>query len=284
MILSVIPSLHSLWTKPIGYFIDEDEEKNIAVGSMVEVPMKNGKEYAIVAGKNERYDEDINYKGILRIISPNPILAPYQVSVIQEIAQKYMIPIHRVLGFFLPKSTVNRLEKKGYDTLHMGGWDTLYSRKKNILTVSLSSLVTPEIIWIFLEPSTVIICPDDFMIESLREKFTNSDTLFLPSDSTDTRKAQAWIDIFDGKYPIIFWNRRLLYYNLSRYRNILYIEDAFANEYFHYPTQIHFTQVLRTIADTNTFHINIVSSLPKLTTRVLFREFALNHIDKNPIS
>ena len=117
MILSVIPSLHSLGTKPIGYLVGEDEEKNITVGSIVEVPMKNGKEYAIVAGGNERYDENINYKSVIRIISPNPILAPYQVSVIQEIAQKYMIPIHRVLGFFLPKSILNRLEKKGYDIL-----------------------------------------------------------------------------------------------------------------------------------------------------------------------
>lgn len=48
----------------------------------------------------------------------------------------------------------------------------------------------------FLKPSTVIICPDDFMIESLRVKFENAETLFLPSDTTDTKKAQAWIDIF----------------------------------------------------------------------------------------
>ena len=117
MILSVIPSLHSLSTKPIGYLALENQEKNMRVGSMVEVPLKNGQEYAIVAGTDEKYDENINYKSIHRIISAHPVLAPYQVAVIGEIAKKYMIPIHRVLGFFLPKNILNRLEKKGYDIL-----------------------------------------------------------------------------------------------------------------------------------------------------------------------
>lgn len=118
----------------------------VEIGSMVEVPMKNSQEYAIVAGKNQIYDEGINYKPIHRIISTTPVLDPYQVYIIQEVSQKYMIPIHRVLGFFLPKNIINRLEKKGYTSLHTKDREEVSSRKENRLTIPLSSLVTPEVV------------------------------------------------------------------------------------------------------------------------------------------
>ena len=118
----------------------------VEIGSIVEVPMKNGQEYAIVAGKNQIYDEGINYKPIHRIISATPVLDPYQVYIIQEISQKYMIPIHRVLGFFLPKNIINRLEKKGYTSLHRKDREEVSSQKENRLTIPLSSLVTPEVV------------------------------------------------------------------------------------------------------------------------------------------
>jgi hypothetical protein len=50
----------------------------------------------------------------------------------------------------------------------------------------------------------VIIAPDDFTLFAYESEFSSPDTLFLPNESTDTKRAQAWIDIVNGKYTRIF--------------------------------------------------------------------------------
>lgn len=48
-------------------------------------------------------------------------------------------------------------------------------------------------------------------------------------------------------HPIVFSTRKTLFFNLSGYSQILYLEDAFMNEYFHYPTSLHYNDILRFI-------------------------------------
>jgi hypothetical protein len=178
-----------------------------------------------------------------------------------------------VLGFFLSQNTLKRLLKYNIHTLQP--WQKKEENmRKRIFHIPLSTGVNPTHIESYLEDGTVCICPDDLTLNRLERIFEKEDSvLFLYKESTEVRKAQAWRDIYEGKYRIIFWNRKLLYYNLEAYTEILYLEDAFGTEYFHYPSKIQYLDVLRQIADTSEIDIVILSTVSKLTHRYLLRDF-----------
>ena len=184
-----------------------------------------------------------------------------------------MIPIHRVLGFFLPQNTLRRVLKYNIHSLKTGKKEKETTQER-IFHIPLTHGVDTAIIESYLEDGTVCICPDDFTLSRLETVFQKKeDILFLYKESTEVRKAQAWKDIYEGKYRIIFWNRKLLYYNLEAYKKIIYLEDAFGTEYFHYPSKIQYIDVLRQIADTSSLDIVVLSTVSKLTPRYLFRDF-----------
>lgn len=99
--------------------------------------------------------------------------------------------------------------------------------------------------------------------------------LFLPTESTSAKRVQAWIDIYEWKYEIIVWTRRLLYYNLTQYKNIIYIEDAFWSQQFQYPITLRSLDVLALQSAKMKQHITLVSSSPTLE---LFAKFPTAHI------
>jgi hypothetical protein len=74
---------------------------------------------------------------------------------------------------------------------------------ENHLTILKDSIITGDILKDFLKPSTVVICPDDFTLSRLESELSGMDIFFLPGESTDTKKAQSWIDIRNRKYDII---------------------------------------------------------------------------------
>ncbi len=52
---------------------------------------------------------------------------------------------------------------------------------------------------------TVVIVPDDYAMMPYRQHNKDrEDILFVSSDMTDVRKAQAWIDITNKKFSIIY--------------------------------------------------------------------------------
>ena len=138
--------------------------------------------------------------------------------------------------------------------------------KKSELIFFWETVITPEVLKKYMIDGTVVICPDEFSLENYRKYFEDESTLFLSGEATDTKKAKAWIDIHNGKFKQIFWTRRILYYNLTHYTNILYLEDAFGREYFHFPSRIHYLDVLFSLDQDPHFSIHILSSVPLLST------------------
>ena len=65
--------------------------------------MRHETEYGIIVGRRESAPEGMEIRDIVRVVTHLPLLAPYQVALILEVAAKYLIPIHRVLGFFVSK-------------------------------------------------------------------------------------------------------------------------------------------------------------------------------------
>ncbi len=280
MYLSVIPFSHSIGASPLTYVWGDICTLPLPLGSILEIPLWKWQEYGLLVWISEENLSEIQeIKTILRVVTNRTVIGPYQIDMIISLARQYMIPIHRVLGFFLTKPIINRLEKYGYDLI----WDdeTMRSREnneqksKNKLIFFGETTITPDILDEFIWEKTVIICPDDFSLENYRKSFENESTFFFSSELTDTRKAKAWIDIRNGKYERIFWTRRILYYNLTHYTNILYLEDAFWREYFHFPSRVHYLDVLFSLEKQSQFTIQILTSIPLLSTLSRSKNFEI---------
>ena len=240
--------------------------------------MRHETEYGIVVGRRESAPEGMEIRDIVRVVTLVPLLAAYQIALILEISSKYLIPIHRVLGFFVSKWVLKRLEKKNFEQLNTQDSNTPTLQDCNHLTILKDSIITGDILKWFLTPGTIVVCPDDFILYRLQRELTDMDIFFLPSESTDTKKAQSWIDIRNQKYDRIVWNRKILYYNLSQYTNIIYLEDAFGREYFHYPIRIEYIDIFDMIDRQSRFWLRILTSVPRLTTLTRFRHFRLQNL------
>ncbi len=286
---SIIPLEHSIGTEPLIYKNDLSGEI-IQVGCIVEIPYGKNQEYGIVATIYKECPIDMGSESYLRIksiekvITNKVLLAPYQIGMICKISSRYMIPIHRVAAIFLSKPIRSRLEKKDY--IQLTEIKKIPKEKERIWEIHIiqDDIITPEIVDIYIQRPTVIIVPDDYAMIPYREFYRErGDILFVSNEMTETRKAQSWIDIANGIFPIIYWTRKILYYNLSAYSDIIYIEDALGPDYWHYPIRIEYIDILSTFVwacpDKN---IIILTSVPRLSTLVIFKDFQiLNKITKN---
>lgn len=117
MHISIIPTSHSINTTPLTYHVGDVFREQVQIGSLTEIPLGKNIEYGVVAGFTETTPENYEIKSIVQVICNTPLLAPYQIEVILKISKRYMIPIHRVLGFFLPRPVLARLEKNNFGDL-----------------------------------------------------------------------------------------------------------------------------------------------------------------------
>lgn len=278
MYFSVIPFSHSIWTTPLTYVWGDIFSSKCHPGSIVEIPYGKNIELWLIVGQFESAPEThLEIRNLEKIVTERAVIAPYQIEVIVSIAKKYMLPIHRVLSFFITRPILQRLIKYNFPLENNSRVDTIAKGRQSSLTFFSDNIVTDEILREYMRPWTLVICPDDFSLESYRKSFESENTLFVPGDATDTKKAKAWIDIRNGKYEQIFWTRRLLYYNLREYDHIIYLEDAFGREYFHFPSRIHYLDVLLAIEKYGEFDIDILTSTPLLSTLAHTQHFTIKN-------
>lgn len=288
MFFAVIPFTHSIGTEPLIYSWETLWENIAEIGSIVEIPYGNKLEHGIIAKIYQDCPFDTSsesfhrIKSVESIITTKQLLAPYQIDMIIYISQKYMIPIHRTLGIFLTKPILSRLEKKAYEQINQvsvpANIPTLHQ-----LHILKDAIVTPSIVEPYIQWATVIILADDFaLIPYMRKYQENAQVLFLKNEMTDTRKAQAWIDIKNWVFPIIYWTRKILYYNLEQYKNIVYIEDSLGADYWHYPIRIRYNDILHTFHQVNSStSLTLLTSVPTLSTLTQFRHFDMQNITTN---
>ncbi len=289
--VSIIPSEHSIGTSPLLYSVGDDIDiSQLSIWCVVEIPYGRDMEFGIVAEihidcpidtASEAY---MRVRSLSRIITSQILLSTYQISMIIDMSARYMIAIHRVLAIFLTRPILTRLEKKQYGQLYS---PVPHIEKSSIQWVKRSihivqdGIVTPDIVESYTrDQPTIVILPDDFaMMPYQLYHQDREDILFIPSDMTDTRRAQAWIDISNAKYSIIYWTRRIIYYNLWAYTNIVYVEDALGPDYWHYPIRIRYIDILRIFAKNNTStSLTILTSMPTLSVLTYFRDATLVNI------
>lgn len=287
MYINVIPLDASLGNRPLTYSVGDIFRQEIQTGMLISIPYgKKHIEWVVSEILPLPLEEtDTSVRPIESLLSPVSILAPYQLQTLERIAKKYFLPIHRVASFFLPIPTRKRLKKQSY-SIHPHAPQTphlpsgIHIIQDDIVRTSHINALTQE--------KTVIIVPDDILLHQMHSAYTDKDTLVLYHESSGVKKAQAWIDIVNGKYQRIVWTRRLLYYNLWAYTNIVYVEDNFQREYFHFPIRILYTDILAHIEGSGAFSLQILTSIPRLSTLATFRHLPLHHISlscqKNPTS
>ncbi len=294
MYISVIPLARSLHPRPYTYFVAPIWEEQVVPWGIVEIAIGVYTEKWIIASIEETPPSDIpldSIRPIIAVISGVSVLAPYVLTMIVTIAERYALPIHKALSLFFSVPLQSRLDKRNY----LLEWciikkERQQNPKQEILNF-VDTIMSPSDIGEFLEEGTVIIFPDDIFlssfesaieknIEKKKKENPSLSSIILYAEATPTRRSQSWIDIYEGKYRIIVWTRRLLYYNLSGYKKIIYIEDAFGMEYYQYPTRIKNLDILRYIADSHHFDITVISSSPTLSLLANFRDFSITPIRK----
>lgn len=170
MHISVIPTSHSINTTPLTYHVGDVFRSQLMIGSLVEIPVGKTIEYGIVADINVDIPEGKEIKSIVQVICSAPILDRYQIQVIGRIARHYMLPIHRVLGFFLPRPVLRRLEKSNFSDLKNPP-EKKEQKQESCISFFQNTTITPEVLKPYLSPGTVVICPDDIALSLFEKTF-----------------------------------------------------------------------------------------------------------------
>lgn len=206
----------------------------LQIGQIVEIPYGNKLENGIIAEMHtecpidEASEAYMRIKPMSRIITDKILLAPYQIDMITRIASRYMIPIHRVLAIFLTRPILSRLERKDYEQIEAKNdlfrhpeqsegsrnidssfvriTEQIDAHSHGRIHIVQDNIVTPELVDTYThDRPTVVILPDDYAMLPYRKYYGDrDDVLFVSGDMTDFRRAQAWIDIANGKYSIIY--------------------------------------------------------------------------------
>lgn len=283
MYISVIPVSHTLDTEPLLYYITEDFSLQISTGSLVEVPIGKNIIPAIV------YEKDIlppshipieNIRSILHILSSTPLLSGESLDIILALSRKMFVQIHKVLLLFLPKSVLTAIEKTSFIKIKANPWR---AKRTGETTIELyhTSRVTPEVVEKYLRDNTLIILPDDIILRTMQKYFSEKWYTFYEGDATLSKRVKSWIEVKNGEKSICFWTRRLLYYNLEHYEQILYIEDSFAREHYQHPLSYKHIDTLYLLSENSDISIHILTSIPTIETLSVLKKFTLHNIHQD---
>ena len=131
---------------------------DLQLGQIVEIPYGKSTENGIVAAIHINSPIDTNsesyarIKPIHRIVTDSVLLSQYQITMIIEIAKRYMIPIHRVLAIFLTRPILARLERKNYAQIvptTTRSITTKTQKSNNSIHIVQDSIVTPSLVEIY---------------------------------------------------------------------------------------------------------------------------------------
>lgn len=279
MLLSVIPLKHSLSTEPFMYSVSDTWKDHIRVGSLVEVPIGKHIDLGIISEilweHPQAREEYFEIKPLMAVISETPLLTQEMIRVILQISKKYYIPIHKIISLFLPAPLLSRLDKKNYQLENQERIRTGNTPIREIHHF-MHHIFTTKDMDTYMEKGDIFCFPDDLFVLSFFPE-NKENTAMLLNESTPTKKSQTWMDIYNGKKDIIIWTRRILYYNIQKYRRIIYIEDSFGSEQFQYPTRLRTLDILRALADESDIDITIITSTPSLSLFADFRDFTIQH-------
>lgn len=207
MYIEVIPVKYSLSRHPYTYFVPEMWQSQVVRGGYIEIPVGNSIDSGIIAHIRDSIPETLSVsdiKPILGVYASIPLFSPVQLDAMLELARLYCIPVHRILSLFFPTPLRSRLDKRNY-ILEIPPLSATLTCPIQQIHVFSERIFSPQDVEEYLTPESVFIFPDDMFLLQFTKGFRNrDDILILPNDATDVKRSQAWIDIYEKKYSIIF--------------------------------------------------------------------------------
>ena len=120
---------------------------------------------------------------------------------------KYILPIHKALAIFLNEPTLRRLQKYNFPLEKLKKIEE--NVLKNEIFISKNEIISPQLLVPFLKKNLVIVVPDDILLARFENFFQKNPEIldkkimFYPSEMTETKRAQAFVDIYNKKSEII---------------------------------------------------------------------------------
>jgi primosomal protein N' len=223
MLLSIIPIDSSIDDEGLTYFAKDILKKELHIGSLVNIPIKENIRYGIVADilspTTEEIPASIDIRSIVSIACSTPLLAPYQFRLIHALAHRHFVHAHKVLALFLPKFIFNTLEKKAfepmitvtdYESRATGKFRNSKLETRNLISFfhNTKNVSLSEYIQDFLKKysnNTAIIFPDDLLLSQELQHLTGieKNATVVKNSHTYTRRYKTWLEARQKKNPIL---------------------------------------------------------------------------------
>ena len=269
MYLKVLPLDISFDKEWLTYFFKDEEKPYIGIWSIVSIPIKNNISYWVVyAFENETEFENI--RSIVWSVCSFPIISEYEIRLIFAIANRYFLPVHKVLNLFLPKFVFSRFDKNAFqdviwikETVKEAIWEV-----SNIFIHNSSALWVEEILDLddMKDGGLVLIFWDDFWVDCFLEKnpIFKKEALVYKNSLTYARKYNLFLDVLSKKKNILIWTRKILQYNLARYENIVYLDDALVRYNYNQFEKYRNLDLMEFLIETKKFNVTFISSVPSM--------------------
>lgn len=221
--------------------------KDVGIGQLVEVPLRNRKEKGIITSIHSK-KPSYSTKEIERIIPNAPHLAEWQIQLMHWIADYYFAPLFKSLRLFLPASFVRKKKLKALPTEESALMEqelkfkhtlseeqqkaiqTIKSTDKKICLVhGITGSGKTEIYLHIVENAlkegkqVLILIPEISLTPQMCQRFQahfNEKTVAIHSQLTPKQKEQAWQSIHQGEAKIIIGSRSAIF---APFQNLAYI-------------------------------------------------------------
>lgn len=270
MYINVLPINISFSEEVLTYYIKNELSKYLNIGSIVTIPIRNNITYWIVVWFSKESKMEFEIKSVIDIVCSFPILSPYQINLIFSISNKYFYSINKIINLFLPNFIYNRLDKNAFqDILEIDIKNQINKSKNkpvfihNIWNKKYEEIINKE----FWDISDIVfIFWDDFSIDSFLEKnLEYKDMAIIYKNSmTYSKKYKVFLEILSKKKNIIIWTRKILQYNLSAYKKIVYIEDSLVKYNYNQLEKYKNLDIINFLYLQNIFELYFISNIPSL--------------------
>lgn len=239
------------------YLVPEFLEKEIKLWQLVEIPLKNDIENAIVLEFLEELPEYIEKSKIKPIISikySNILLKEYQLKLVKRIANYYFCSIHQSLNLFFPRNLKSKLFKNKFDLekkedekiYHFNFKKKLTKNQENVfnqikntknkniflywLTWSWKTEIFINLIkeQIDKKKQVLFLTPEIILSNQLANRIKQvfwEDVLVINSFITEANKTKIWKSIHINNAKIIIWTRSSLFYPYENLWLIIFDEE-----------------------------------------------------------
>ena len=204
MLLSIIPLDSSIDDEGLTYFAKDTLKKDIHIGSLVSIPLRDRICYGIVADIIRITEatapiDEANLKSIVTVTCSTPLLAPYQFDLVRALAQKHFVHIHKVLALFLPKFIFNTLEKKAFEPM-IDMKPLAFEKKARPISFfhNTKNIPLAQYIQAFIGKDSrpyAIIFPDDLLLSGVIKHLSEEcqKATIIKNGDTYTKRYKGWL-------------------------------------------------------------------------------------------